>query len=235
MKVEQISNYGKGLVELSLESSFKKSKNQISILFLKNLYKEIGLLKTMDLFWKLNKDKKNSQKYDWSVVEKFGFKKEHVNIVTEDLVLMKVLVERFGKNIACEIFSKVLSTINDELSSRKISKNILMIPSHEMKAYNDHFFTFKEYLLASELAMEREGFHKLEIEKNTKDELVFNVNFCVVNEAAKNFGNPVYGYPWCHIDDLALPMIGKELGFKYYRSGTLCSGALKCDFTFQRV
>ncbi len=235
MKVEQISNYGKGLVEISLEPSYKKTKNQVSVLFLKRLYKEIGLIGTLDSFWKVSKEKKNSEKFDWSIVEDRGFEKENVNIVTEDLVLMKVLIIRLGENRACELFSKILKSINKELSNRKISQNILMIPSHEIKFCEDSFIGFKEFLLASEFAMEREGVHELEIIKNSKDELNFNVNYCVVNEVAKILGNPIYGFPWCHIDELALPMIGNELGFKYSRTGTLCLGASKCDFSFERV
>lgn len=233
MEVQDISNYGKGLVDISLDSNFRKSKKDITALSIKALYREIGIFGLINLLWKSNREKKNLERNNWLGIEKYGFKKENIGIVAEDVILMKVLADKFGTDKACSLFSEVLNNVNDKLASRTTSKNILMMPTSEMKLCDDKFIAFKEFLLASEFAMEKEGFHKIEIERNTEKSLKFRVKYCVVNEVAKELGNSIFGFPWCHIDDIALPMIGDHLGFKYFRSGTLCYGEPVCDFYFE--
>jgi len=39
MKVNQIANFGKGIVEISIDPEYKKLKNQINKLFLKYLFR----------------------------------------------------------------------------------------------------------------------------------------------------------------------------------------------------
>ncbi len=49
MKIENISNYGKGLVDISVDPDYKKLKNQMAMSFLKDLYTEIGLFSRISL------------------------------------------------------------------------------------------------------------------------------------------------------------------------------------------
>ena len=51
MKVENISNFGKGLVEISEDPDFKKLKNQMAMSLIKDLYTEIGLVGVVKMYW----------------------------------------------------------------------------------------------------------------------------------------------------------------------------------------
>lgn len=235
MRENEMSNYGKGLVEISFDPDYKKLKNQMGKIFIIDLFKEIGFFNLVRLMCGVSKEKKKMRKHDWSSIEKHGFHKENLNFIVEDIACMKVLVDILGESKACTIFSDVLAKINKKLVSGKSIQNILMIPEDEMQLCDDKFIAFKEYIKAGEAAMEKEGAHKINILQDTDDTLAFNVNYCIAHEVAKNFGSPILGFPWCHIDDIALPIVGNHLGFKYFRTSTLCSGASMCDFRFDRL
>ena len=83
--------------------------------------------------------------------------------------------------------------------------------------------------------MEKEGSHKIDIVRDTDNILAFNVKYCVAHEVAKEFGDSIYCFPLCHIDEVALPKLGDQLGFKYERISTLSAGASICDFKFSRI
>ena len=233
MKVENISNFGKGLVEISEDPDFKKLKNQMAMSLIKDLYTEIGLVGVVKMMWKARNEKNRMRHQDWSKVEEQGFNKANLNYLIEDTAYMKVLVGMLGKIKACSLFSDFLEKTNRKLSSQK--QNVLMIPANEMESCSDTFIAFKEFIKAAEDAMEKEGAHKIDIVHDKDDTLAFNVNYCIAHEVAKKFGDPIYCYPWCHIDDVALPKLGSQLGFKYERMGTLSSGAPLCDFKFSRI
>lgn len=233
MKIENISHYGKGLVEMSVDPEYQKLKKQMVMPFVKLLYAETGLFSIVKMMWKVRKEKNKMKKHDWSNIERQGFNKENLNILIEDIAYMKILVNMFGENKACSIFSEFIEKINDILLSE--GRNVLMIPANEMESCKDKFIAFKEFIKAAEDALEKEGSHKVDIVRDTDNILAFNVKYCIAHEVAKEFGDPIFCFSWCHIDDVALPKIGEQLGFKFERISTLRSGAAKCDFKFSRI
>ena len=235
MKIEDVTNYGKGLVELSTDPGFIKTKKQIMMLVAKSLLREIGMLQMVKLMWQVNKEKKRMKARDWPNIEKRGFDKGNLGVVREDVANMKVLAHMFGDDKACLLFSKILNETDDKLAAQEPKGNLLLLPVHEFKACDDPFIAFKEFIKASEEEMVKEGSHEIEIIQDTNHTLAYNVNYCLAHEVAKESGNPIFGIPWCQIDDIALPKIGADIGFKYARPGSLCSGKPKCDFRFERV
>ena len=235
MKVNQIANFGKGLVEISIDPEYKKLKNQINKLFLKYLFKQIGIVNLVSLLWNANKEKRKMKNHDWSKIERNGFKKENLGFIIEDIAFMKALVKITGKEKACALFSDILEKINKNIVSGDSVQNTLMIPEKDMKLCDDEFIAFKEYIKTGEAAMEIEGFHKVDVMQDNEDTLDFKVKYCIAHEVAKEFGDSIYGFPWCQIDDIVLPIAGEHLGFKYSRLSTLCFGASMCDFRFDRI
>ena len=161
MKVENISNYGKGLVEISVDPDYRKLKNQMAMSFLKVLYTEIGLISMVKMMWKARKEKNRMKKHDWSNIERQGFNKENLDFLIEDTAYMKILVNMLGKIKACSLFSGFLEKTNRTLSSKR--QNVLMIPANEMELCDDKFTGFKEFIKAAEEALEKEGAHKIDI------------------------------------------------------------------------
>ena len=235
MKVNQIATFGKGLVEISIDSEYRKLKNQINKIFIKHLFKQIGIVNLFRLLWNATKEKRKKKNHDWSIIERNGFKKENLGFIIEDVAFMKALVKISDKDKACALFSDILEKINKDLAPGDSVQNVLMIPENDMKLCDDKFVAFKEYIKAGEAAMEKEGSHKIIVVQNTEDTLDFKVKYCIVHEVAKEFGDPIYGFPWCQIDDIVLPIVGDHLGFKYLRSSTLCFGESMCDFKFDRM
>jgi hypothetical protein len=233
MKIENLSYYGKGLVDISADPEYQKFKNRMVMPFMKLLYTETSLFSMAKMRWKVRKEKNKMKKHDWSDIERQGFSKENLNIVIEDIAYMKVLVDMLGENKACSIFSELIEEINDTLSSE--GRNVLLIPANEMESCKDKFIAFKEFMKSVEDAMEKEGSHKIDIVRDTDDILAYNVKYCIAHEVAKEFGDPIFCFSWCHIDDVAFPKVGEQLGFKFERIGTLRSGATKCDFKFSRI
>lgn len=234
MRVNQTTNFGKGIIEISKDPEYKKLKNKINKLFVKYLFKQIGFVNLAGLLWNATKEKRKMKNHDWSGIESNGFKKENLGFIIEDVAFMKALVNITGKEKACALFSDILEKINKSIASGDSVQNILMIPVNDMKLCDDGFIAFKEYIKAGEAAMETEGFHKADVMQDDEDTLNFKVKYCVAHEVAKEFGDSVYGFPWCRIDDIVLPIAGEHLGFKYSRLSTLCLGASMCDFKFDR-
>lgn len=235
MKFEQVTNYGKGLIELSQDPSFIKTKKQIMMLVAKILLREIGMTQMIKLMWQVNKEKKKIKAHDWANLATRGFDKENLGVVLDDVANMKVLTHMFGDDKACLLFSKILNETDDKLAAQEPKGNLLLLPVHEFKACDDPFIAFKEFIKASEEEMVKEGSHEIEIIQDTNDRFAYTVSYCLAHEVARESGNPVFGFPWCEIDDIALPKVGADIGFKYTRPGTLCLGKPKCDFRFERV
>ena len=235
MKIEDVTNFGKGLIELSSDPIFIKIRKQMMTPVLKMLFRELGVFKMIKMEWRANQEKKSINKYDWSRIEKRGPKKEDLDFVIEDVANMKVLARMLGNDQACLLFSKILNQTDEILAAQKPARNVLAMPVDEFKSLDDPFTGFKEFIKASENEMVKEGTHAIEIIEDTNESLVYHVSYCIAHEVAGLFGDPIFGIPWCQIDDIALPKVGSEIGFKYSRSGTLCLGSPKCDFRFERV
>ncbi|MCP4350236.1 MAG: L-2-amino-thiazoline-4-carboxylic acid hydrolase [Desulfobacterales bacterium] len=233
MKVENITNYGKGFIEVLPE--LNKLKKQIAIPMGKVLFREIGLIGILRFIWKTAVETKKMKAHDWSDFEvKHGITKENINLHIEDFSIMKVMIDMFGEEKAMKTMSDMLRTGNEHVA-RKSDKNLLLMAVEEFKSFSDSFASFKEYLKAGEKAMEQERVHKFDIVEDTNDSFAFNIKYCLMHEIAKELGNTKFCFISCHADDVVLPQIGPELGFQYMRSGSLGSGASYCDFRFKRI
>ena len=233
MKVENITNYGKGFIELLPE--INKLNKQMAIPMLKVLFREIGFTGILKFIWKTGLETKKMKAHDWSDFEdKHGFPKENINLLIEGCATMKVMIDMNGEEKAMKITSDMLKNGNDHIA-RKSNKNVMLMPIEEFKSCNDSFISFKEFTKTAEDATEQEGVHKFDIIEDTNDSYAFNVKYCLMHEIAKELGNTNYCFIFCHVDDIAFPKMGPELGFKYMRSGSLSYGDSYCDFRFKRI
>jgi len=233
MKVENISNYGKGLIELFPE--INKIKKQTTLPMFKTLYKGIGLMGILEIIWRMGVETKKMKSHDWTNFEiKNEFAKENIEKFLEDLSLMKVMIDMKGEERAKGILSDMLKGGNDYLC-RKFDQNLLLMPVSELKSFDDSFTTFKEFIIKLEKTVEHEGVHQVDFVEDTKDAFAFNVKHCIVHEIAKELGNPTLCFIHCQLDEVVFPRIGHELGFQYIRPGSLGSGASCCDFQFERL
>lgn len=228
MKVEELRNFGKGFRELDPSpETVKKARTVIR----REMRKELGLFGSLGFLWSLKRETNRAMKLDWSSLMAGALKDQvFLKRVVQRSVMTKVLISMVGRERA----SKILFNLMD-LTALDLMKSIQ--PSvQEFQACGEILRAFKKYVIASFVANEREGIHKLEISEDTPDAFAFNVNYCVWNEIAKKLGDPYYCYPSsCYGDEVVFPKLAAEVGFRFKRNGTLATGQDVCDFRFERM
>ncbi len=235
MKVENITGYGKGFVD-SLTSPEAKIINRIQMKVIRKvLFKELGLIRTVKLGWKVYRENKKMKLHDWSFIEKQGCSKNALQILLYPILLMKVLANTEGMERAQEIASDMLDKTEEDFVKKNLGFNSFGIPINELKTCKDSYKSFTRWLKASHEPFEKDGIHKIEIENHSEDTFAFNMTYCAANEIAIKCGNSAFCFPWCYLDDATFPNVGVQLGFKFERPEKLASGASKCNFCFTRI
>ncbi len=98
MKVENITNYGKGFIEQIPE--INKLTKQMTIPMIKVLYREIGITGILKFIWKTGLETKKMVRHDWSAFEaEHGFSEENIKMLLESFATMKVMIAIFIFNI----------------------------------------------------------------------------------------------------------------------------------------
>jgi L-2-amino-thiazoline-4-carboxylic acid hydrolase len=234
LDVEKMTNYGKGIVESLSSPEYKKIEKQMFIPIIGVLRKKIGIIGLLKLFLQWRSEEKKMRQNNWVKLEKKGVPKEVFQATFQLVALMKVLDCMVGIEKARGIITEIYEQTEEVLQRKKSAVNLFSIPVGALKTCNDSFLAFKKYTKAQVYAGVKEKLHESEIIEDTDDVLSFNINYCVVHEVAKEYGNAAWSFPWCEIDDVVYPKMGKQLGFKYTRSGSLPAGASTCDFRYER-
>ena len=233
MAVEKMTNYGKGVVELLSSPEYKKIEKQMFITILSSLWKEVGFIGLLKIMILSRSELQKMRKHDWSKIARRGVSKNIFEFTFKPIAMMKVLADLVGLEKAREIITEIYEKSEDKLAKKNSEVNLMIQPVRELKDSKDSFHCFKEYTKATENAMN--NICEIKFIEDSKDALSWDVNYCFLHEVAKEYGNPAWCFPFCNIDDVVYPKIGEELGFIFRRSGTLSTGASKCDFRFERI
>jgi hypothetical protein len=228
MKVEELTNYGKGAVEFMSDPELMKRGRK---LIMREFRRELGIISLLKMGWMMKKEARRMKNHDWSRLRERGLTdQEFLDWLIESMAVMKALADMLGMERASEVFRRISDRTAYDLSTSGF-------PSvEELKACGDAFKSFKEYWKAANAANERAGLHEVEIAEDTDDVLVCNYKYCVWREIANEFGDPYLCYPSsCYGDEAWLPRFGAEGGWEFKRTGTLATGAPFCDFRFKRV
>jgi hypothetical protein len=228
MKIEDLKNYGKGLVDTMTAPEIVKQTNK---LIMRELRRELGLIGMLRMGWRMMKEARRMKKHDWSRLRERGFTDQGLldRLIT-GMAVAKALADMLGMERASEVYRRIWDRTAYE-------SMMLVFPSvEEFKACGDAFKAFKEYMKAHDAANEPAGLYEVEIVEDTDDVFVFNYKYCVWNELAKEFGDPYLCYPAnCYIDEVWMPRFATECGWGFKRTGTLATGAPVCDSRFERL
>ncbi len=235
MKVEDMTNYGKGMVESLATPEYKKIEKQMFMPTVGIILKEVGFIGLLKLFYQWRSEERKMKMYNWSKIEQKGISKEVIEATFQLVALMKVLENMVGVEKARAIITKIYEQTENELSKCGSEVNLFSIPVNDLKACEDSFLSFKKYIKAQVNAGVQETLHRSEIIEDTANTLAFNIHGCAVHEVAKEYGNASWSFPWCEIDEVVFPKMGIQLGFKYLRSGSLPTGESKCVFRYERL
>ncbi len=235
MNVENMINYGNGVVETLSSPEYKYIEKQMFIPITSSIRKEIGFIGLLKLLFRLRSEEKKMKRFNWIKLKNKGVPKEIYESTFQFIALMKTLDNMLGIEKAREIITEIYEKTEAKLRKKKYRVNFFIIPVEELKSCKNSFFSFKEYTKGQLNASMQEKLHEVEILQDTEDTLSFNMKYCLFHEAATIYGNANWNFPWCEIDDVVYPNLGAQLGIKFSRTGTLATGATKCDFRFERL
>jgi len=229
MRVEELRNYGKGLLDSEPDPEMMERKPKMRRRMLQELERELGHGGLEKLMSKVKQEIEHMNTHEWLVLREHGLcNRIFIESVIKRIALMKSLADMVGLERASAIQCKLVErTIWDLMSP--------MWPSvDDYKACGDFFKAFKEYTKASMAANVRAGLHELEMIEDSSTALAFNIKYCVWHEVAKSFGNQYLCYPsTCYGDEVTIPKVLSQVGCRFKRAGTLAQGAPVCDFRYE--
>jgi hypothetical protein len=228
MKVEELTNYGKGFVDIMTDPELVKRMKKV---IRREFRRELGLISLLKMGLRMRKEAKRMKKHDWSRLKERGFTDQRfLDWLIENMAAMKALADMLGMERASEVFRRIWDRKAYDLMTSGF-------PSvEEFSACGDAFKSFKEYMKAGNAANERDSLHEVEIVEDTDDVFACNYKYCVWREVANEFGDPYLCYPSsCYGDEVWLPRFATEGGWEFKRTGTLATGAPVCDFRFERL
>jgi len=229
MKVEDLRNYGKGLMDSIPDLEGLRRWKEVSGAMQEELRRELGQNGVERLNAETARQTEIMKVRDWSVLKEHGLVNErYIGKIIERIAVMKALAAMVGMERATEIQCRLLD----------MSMYDLMTPifpaSEDYEACGDYFHAFREYSKASYAANVRAGLHELELIEDTPKVLAFNITYCAWHEVAKALGDPYLCYPsTCYGDDAYISKSLAGSGCRWKRTGTLATGAPVCDFVFE--
>lgn len=233
MRVEDLKNYGKGLLNAVPDPEALKRQKQTGEIIREELQRELGHGGYHELMSRMKVDVERMKHHDWSVLRKRGLNNHgFVEGVIRRMALVKCLADIVGMDRASEIQCKLLEkTIYESMAP--------MWPSVEdYYACGDFFKAFRQYTRVAMMENERAGLHVVEMAEDSPAALAFNVKYCVWHEVARAFGDPYLCYPsTCYGDEVTIPKVLGKAGPQYCfkRKGTLAQGARLCDFRYEVI
>ncbi|SCX80798.1 L-2-amino-thiazoline-4-carboxylic acid hydrolase [Desulfoluna spongiiphila] len=234
MNVENMANYGNGLVDSLASPEFQKIEKKMFSQILGVLRHEVGIRGIPKVLYQWRDEVKKMKQTDWLALEVRGVPRDVIESTFDFIALMKVMESRFGMDKARTVITDIHEKTEAALRKTGSAVNLFAVPVGDLKACPDSFRSFAEYTKAQVKAGVKEGLHQTEIVEDTENVLSFHIHFCVIHEVAKAYGNAEWSFPWCRIDNVVYPKMGDRLNFTFTRRGTLPTGSPTCDFRFER-
>jgi len=229
MKVKDLKNYGKGLLDSEPDPKMIEREGNTRMIIRQELERELGQTVTRELMSAVKKETEQMKFRGLSVLSNHGLRDERfIESIIKRIALMKALSDVVGIERASAIQCKLVEKTIWELMSP-------MWPSVEdYKSCGNFFEAFREYSKSTMAANVRAGLHDMEIVEDSPSALAYNIKYCVWHEIAKSFGNPYLCYPsTCYGDEVTIPRVLDKTGCRFRRAGTLAQGAPVCDFRYE--
>jgi hypothetical protein len=231
MRVEELRNYGKGLMDSVPDTGMMEREGEMRRSIQEELEKELGRAGVMELMSRTKEETEHMKSRDLSSLRKHGLcDQRFIGSVIKRIALMKVLADMIGMEKASALQCRLVKNTIWELMSP-------MWPSvDDYKACGNFFEAFKKYGMDAMVANVRAGLHEVELVEDSPAVLAYNVKYCVWHEAAKLFGDPYLCYPsTCYGDEVTIPRVLSQMWGRFKRTGTLAQGALVCDFRYELI
>ncbi len=229
MRVEELRNYGKGLMDSMPDPEMIEREGKMRRRMHQELERELGRTGATELMSRMKEEAEHMKAQDLSSLKKRGLRDQRfIESVIKRIALMKALADMIGMEKASALQCRLVENTIWELMSP-------MWPSvDDYKRCGNFFEAFKKYGMAAMVANARAGLHDVEIVEDSPTALAYNVKYCVWHEVAKLFGDPYLCYPsTCYGDEVTIPRVLSQAGCRFKRAGTLAQGAPVCDFRYE--
>jgi len=118
MRVEDLRNYGKGLLDSEPDSEMMERKGKIRKKMLRQLERQLGHTGTMELMSRVKEETERVKDRDWSILSKRGLHdKRFIESAIRRIALMKALADMVGMEKASAIQCKLVEKTIWELMS----------------------------------------------------------------------------------------------------------------------
>jgi len=229
MRVEELRNYGKGLMDSVPDPKGLERWKVVAKSIQKELHKELGVEGTERLDKETARLTKGMKSDDWAILREHGLVNEkYQESVIQRIAFMKILADMVGMKKATEIQCRLLDMSMYDLMTP------LFPSTEEYKSCGNYFAAFKKYSKSTYAANIRAGLHEMTITEDSPSVFAFKVTYCAWHEVAKAFGDPYLCYPsTCYGDDAYISRSLAKSGCQWKRSGTMATGAPFCEFRFE--
>jgi len=233
MRVEDLKNYGKGLLNAVPDPEALKRQKQTGEVIREELQRELGHGGYHELMSRMKLEVERMKHHDWSVLrerglDNYGF----ITGVVKRMALVKCLADMVGRDRASQMQCRLLEkTIYESMSPSWPSVE-------DYYECGDFFKAFRQYTRVAMMENERAGLHVVEMVEDSPTALAFNVKYCVWHEVARALGDPYLCYPsTCYGDEVTIPKVLGMAGpqYRFRRKSTLAQGAAQCDFRYEVI
>jgi hypothetical protein len=228
MKMEQLKNYGKSLIEMieDVPQKIIKEISDSSFNIIKRHLNSDDLERFMSSF---PEEKERMSKKNLSPVRKKGLNSEEfIHQQIEWAASFSTASKIIGNEKALNVFREII-----EKTYPKLFFN--MFPtSEDLDEFDDPFNAFKEWFLIMMEANRSAGLFDCQLTENTDDTFQMDCIWCAWHEIYKQLGVEEACIPVCHADDAFYPDYFQKTGIRYKRKQTLGWGNNCCDFRFER-
>ncbi len=234
MKVEDLKNYGKNIMEMGISSmpAGKKlrvlkatGKFSLKLLWALGTGGTIGLLKTF------KGDFHAARELDWSDLLARGISRKDLDNIIKKFVVNKAVAAKIGR----DRLQALRFEFGDSASYEIMEEMFASAATFTACGRGDFLPPFKQYYKALMDRMTESGIEAYTIAKDDQDSFQLNVTYCAFYEVAKKLGDPYLCYiTSCRGDEVYFGQLCKEAGFEYHREGTLATGKSVCDQCYTR-
>lgn len=228
MKVKNLKNYGKSLLEMtgSVPHEVIKESSDLS----SEIMEQFLNVENMEHFTSyLSAEKERMLKQDMSDVNEKGLNSEDfIYQQIEWAASFSAISKMMKKEEAVKLFRKIAEQTYPKLFS------VSFPTSEDIGKFDDPFSAFKEWFSVMMDANKKAGLFDYETIEDNQDALQINCIWCVWYEIYKQVGMKEACIPVCYADDIFYPNYFRQTGISYKRSGTLGWGDDCCDFRFER-
>lgn len=229
MDVTDLKNYGVDVAS-TMASLPPAVREKLEAVSRRVALKRLGLFKALRLPSLLEEEERKMREVDLAPLRERGLDNEAFLAQARYQVAAFAAVARVaGTETAVAIFEEVMREVGGEVWAAQAPA------AEDFKRCGDAFASFRAYFEATMAANRRAGVLDFDVAEDDDGAVQYDVTSCLFYDLAVRLGYPEAARHLCLADDVYFPEVGRELGLRFLRAGTLARGDRCCDFRFERV